>query len=75
MSLGELWSYMSTSEFPQQEQLFFHHLSVASGEGGILLQTGRADMLQNYYLSFKLEQLEVKINTKEQIHMPLSVVY
>lgn len=65
---------MSTSEVPQQEKLFFHHFSAACGEEGILLRTGRADMLQNYYLFFKLEQFEVKTSTEEQIRMSLSVV-
>lgn len=65
---------MSTSEVPQQEKSFFHHFFAACGEEGILLRTGRAETLQNYYLFFKLEQLEVKTSTEEKIHMPLSVV-
>lgn len=72
LSLGELWSYMSTSEFPEEEKLFFHHFTVTSGEEDILMWTGRC--YRNYYLLFKLEQLEVKTSTKAQICMKLLAV-
>lgn len=51
LSLGELWSYMSTSEFPEEEKLFFHHFSVASGEEDILMWTGRCYRIITYFLS------------------------